>query len=404
VEANVQDPIDALDWILSRQVHEYLDTAGRPVGEGRSAAFQDVQTEMRSCPYSGSRYRHAKPMNATALQQMPPWPHVLTLLGWLSQRCRIRHHAGITNSNDLARVTSAGVFLVDFLALRRHAALRSREIPALISGLYKVCLGFQLAYLPDRFSEVTPTELPDAAGFLRYLENDELLIGEAEVCSGSPAMIMQAYDAIVSGPQVAQENLPPPCESLDVAWEQFDNFTDHASSIWRDVAMYAIRMPEFLPEISDSRLPQDVQSRLNALLQRRGTELLEEQSGLVIEIARAAQASTAAPTDALPPEPPPATDPPEIPEPGSLAATVLAWLSDSAGADVQAHAQIVASALRAQLDPYDRFEATVLAGLNEHLSGLMQSLGLDPGAPVGAAALTRLCGRTLRDWDFPQGE
>jgi hypothetical protein len=404
VEARLQDPIEVLDWILSRHVHEYLDTAGRPIGEGRSAAFQDVPTEMRSCPYSGSRYHHAKPMNATALQQMPPWPHVLAMLGWLSQRYRSRHDARITNSNNLAQVTSAGVFLVDFLVLRRHGALRSGEIPILISGLYKVCLGFQLAYLPDRFSEEAPTELPDAAGFLSYLEDYELLIGEAEVCSGSPAMIMQAYDAIACGPPIAQETLPSPCASLDIVWEQFDSFTEHTGAIWRDVAMFAIRMPEFLPQISDSRLPQDVQERLNALLQRRGTELIEGQTGLVIEIARAVQALTGEPEDAFPPEPPLATDCPPIAEPDSLAASVLAWLSHAAGTDLQAHAPIVASALHAQLDPYDRFEVTVLTRLNQHLSGLMQSLGLDPGAPVGTSALSRLCGGSLRDWDAVQGE
>jgi hypothetical protein len=391
VDAKLRDPFDVLDWILSRQVHEYVDAAGRPVGEGRSAAFQDIETEMRSCPYSGSRYRHAKPMNATALQQMPPWPHILTMLGWLSQRYRVRHDCRIANSNDLAQVTSAGIFLVDFLVLRRHAALCSGEIPGLISGLYKVCLGFQLAYLTDRFSAETPAALPDAAGFLKYLEDDELLIGEAEVCSGSPAMITQAYEAIVGGQSVAQGSLPPPCESLEIDWERFDEFTEYASAIWRDVAIYAMRMPEFLPALSDPQLPQEVQKRLNTLLQCRGTELLEGQAGLVIEIARAVHA-------ALPPEPRLASDPAAATVPGSLAPVVLAWLTDAAGTDVQAHQATVANALRAQLDPYDCFEATVLAGLNQHLRGLMHSLGLDPGAPVGAPALSCVCGRTLRDW------
>ena len=63
-------------------------------------------------------------------------------------------------------------------------------------------------------------------------------------------------------------------------------------------------------------------------------------------------------------------------EPGSLAATVLAWLSDVAGADVHAHAPVVASALQAQLAPYEIYEATVLAGINQHLGCLMDALGL----------------------------
>jgi hypothetical protein len=160
--------------------------------------------------------------------------------------------------------------------------------------------------------------------------------------------------------------------------------------------MYAIRMPEFLPTVSDPRLPQDVQERLNGLLHRRGTELLAGQQGLVIEIARAVR-------PALPPEPAWPTDPPTLAEPGSLAPSVLAWLSDAAGADVRAHEAVVASALRTRLDLYERFEATVVAGLNQHLSGLMRSLGLDPGPGIGACALARVCGQTLRDWDSRQG-
>src|SRR5580704_8388865 len=135
LHAPPRDAFQVLDWITSRHVHEYLDVAGRPVGEGRSAAIQNVDTEMRPCPYSGSRYHHAKPMNATALQQMPHWPDVLTMLAWLSHRYRLRHSRGVTNSNDLAQVTSAGVWLADFLVLRRHHSVCSGQIPILASGL-----------------------------------------------------------------------------------------------------------------------------------------------------------------------------------------------------------------------------------------------------------------------------
>jgi len=164
-------------------------------------------------------------------------------------------------------VTSAGVFLVDFLVLRQHQPLRSHEIPVLISGLYKVSLGFQLAYLPERFvDETTPPPLPDPAGFYAYLEEHELLIGEAEVCSGSAAMIMQAYDAIIGRHTVAPEALPPPCASLEIDWEQYDVFTHHASNLWRDLVLYVIQEPQFYPELADPRLPSDVQDRLNACL------------------------------------------------------------------------------------------------------------------------------------------
>jgi hypothetical protein len=91
--------------------------------------------------------------------------------------------------------------------------------------------------------------------------------------------------------------------------------------------------------------------------------------------------------------------PTPILEPGSLATTVLTWLNGVAEADMQTYGPVVASALLRQLSPYDLYEAKVLAGLNHHLSCLMEALGL--GRPTGAltlSALSHVCGRTLRDW------
>src|SRR6516225_4106903 len=203
------DALGILHWIMSRQVHEYLDVAGRPIGEGRAAAFKNVPTEMQICPYAGTRHHHAKPMNVSALRQMMPvWDHIITLLSWLSRRYGARHKREIATHDDLALVVGAGVFLADFLALRRRQRLPSGAIPVLISGLYKVCLGFQLATflssLQERFTGRSPDPLPDAAGFYAYVEAHELLIGDAEVCAGSPAMIMQAYDAMTRPQAVDQ--------------------------------------------------------------------------------------------------------------------------------------------------------------------------------------------------------
>jgi hypothetical protein len=404
VRAPARDVFQLLDWIMSRHVHEYMDVAGRPVGEGRAAAFRDVHTEMQSCPYAGSRYRHAKPMNVTALRQiMPAWEQIVTMLSWLGQRYRARRRKDVTTYDDLSLVTSAGVFLADFLVLRQHQPLHSHEIPVLISGLYKACLGFQLATflgsVRERFGDgPAPEHLPDSAGFYAYLEEQELLIGEAEVCSGSAAMIVQAYEAMTGRHAVAREALSPPCASLEIAWEQFDDFTHHAAEIWSDLTLYVIRSAQFCPEFTDPRLPPEVRRRLNDHLEGRGAQLLAEQRGLVVDVARAARDYCARPAawrSQLPGPPSPSPSP----QPGSLAAVVLAWLNEVAGDDVRANAPVVADALRSQLDPYDFYEATVLAGLNQHLSCLMRALGLGrPGAAVTASALSHVCGRTLRDW------
>jgi hypothetical protein len=166
--------------------------------------------------------------------------------------------------------------------------------------------------------------------------------------------------------------------------------------------MYLIDTAEFCPELADPRLPADVQDRLNACLRQRASQLLAGQSGLVVNLARGAQQLLDSPSAALPREPLGTQLPTPILEPGSLAMTVLAWLNGVAEADMQGHAPVVASALLGQLAPYDLYEAKVLAGLNQHLSCLIEALGL--GRPTDAltpSALSHVCGRTLRDWGDP---
>jgi hypothetical protein len=405
LQAPPRDAFQVLDWIMSRHVHEYLDVAGRPVGEGRAAAYQHVQTEMQLCPYAGSRHHHAKPMNVSALRNiMPVWGEILTMLSWLGQRYRARHQTDITSYDELSLVTSAGVFLMDFLVLRRHKPLRSGEVPVLMSGLYKVCLGFQLATflgsMRERFTaEPAPPQLPDAAGFHDYLEANELLIGEAEVCSGSAAMIMEAYDAMTGRHAMAEEALPPDCTGLEIAWERHDLFTEHAANVWNDLVLYVIEASRFRPKIADSRLPPEAQQRLNVCLEQRWTELLAGQKGLVVDLARGAQSYLGPPGAGPPAEPHPSQLEPPSPQPAGLAASVLAWLRDVAGGEMQTFAPVVASTLQSQLAPYDLYEATVLAGLNDRLSCLMDSLGLGrPKVALTASALSHLCGRTPRDW------
>src|SRR5262249_6415968 len=157
-----------------------------------------------------------------------------------------------------------------------------------------------------------------------------------------------------------------------------------------------IEAAQFCPELTDPRLPADVQGRLNACLKQRGTQLLAGQSGLVVDLARGAQQFLKGPSTPVPTEPRESPLATPSTEPRSLAATVLAWLTDVAGSDMHAHAPVVASALQAQLAPYESYEATVLTGLNQHLSCLMDALGLGrPSAGVTASALAHVCGRTL---------
>jgi hypothetical protein len=382
------DSIRILDWIMQRRVHEFLDAAGRPVGEGRSAAFQSVSTELSTCPYAGSRYHHAKPMNLTALQQMPPWPDILLMLGWLAQRYRRGATRRVETSNDLAGVTSAGVFLADYLTLRRERPLRSGEMPVLVSGLYKVCLGFQLAYLPDRFNEDSrATPLPDAAGFLDYLEDTGLLIGEAEVCAGSPAMVTQAYETIVGGAPVSPEELPRACAGLEIDWDRFDAMAKETAELWRELVMFAVRMPEFLPIVECTDIPAEIRERVNRLLRARGEQVLEAQHGLAVELARMVRefGDTG-------PEPAGATTT------GALASSVAAWLDAHTDEDVRIHTHAITGDLARRIGAYESFETETVGNLNQRMNGIRSALGLDGVTRLEPDALTQILGCTLRNW------
>jgi hypothetical protein len=331
-------------------------------------------------------------MNASAIQGMPARPQLLAMMRWLSHRDRRRYGKGITNSDDLGRVTSAGILLVDYLALRREHPIRSKEVPLLISGVYKICLGYQLAYLPERFTEESaPAELPNAAGFLEYLEESELLIGEAEVCSCPPAMILQSYEAMTQ--ETATVSVPK-INDVSVDWEQFDEFADAAGEMWQSLILFAIRMPDLIPQLDTAELPIYVKARLNQCLLMRGKQLLEGRSGLVVEIADSVRSMTGRPTPRLSP---PIDLPREI-QAGTVAANVMEWLRREAPEVVVMYGPLVGSDLQSQLGAYEPYEASVLRRINENLDRVMKALDLDVGSGITQSTLSRICGTTMRGW------
>jgi hypothetical protein len=380
---------DVLGWIISRRVNEFLDVAGRPLGEGRAEAFRAVRTEMQTCPYPGGRYHHVKPMNVSALRNiLPAWDGVVAMLCWLGHRQREWAGEAINSYSALSLVASAGAFLGDFLALRHHRPMRSGEVPLVISGLYKACQGFQLATFIAAMRESADggaAGLPDAAGFLAYAEESGLLIGEAEVCAAPAAMIVQGYDAM-TGRLPVPETLPAEVEGLGVAWADHDAFTHHVTGLWDGLVQYLVGQDRLRPVLADHRLPSDLRDRLNARLEARWAGLLAGQKGVPAELAHGALAFGIVPA---PSEAATTSD--------ELASAVLAWLRRED--DLRGFDEVVAEELRTRLGPYDALESATLAGLNEDLAGVMRALGRDPpGEALGPEALSRLCGRTLRDW------
>ncbi len=392
---------ELFSWLLQRQVHEYLDTDGRPVGEGRSAAYQTVETRFKTCTYPGSRFKHAHPMNMSALQSVTPhWQNLVTALGWLGQRCQAYYGKPVSTFYDLALVSGTGVFLTDYLALRPTQPLAEREVPVFLAGLYKIALGFQqatfLAMMNDRFkTDATEKTLPDAKGFYAWLEAEQLLIGEAEVCAGAEMMICKAYEAMKNRPEAAE---PEQLAQLDIDWPAFDTFSTHVSNLWRKVILFVIQMQDFRITVDNTANPA-----LQSLLDDSFKQLLDQQSGLAVELARLTLAESGR----------------SLAEWTAVQAEFLSEIGYQAEADANSHtlAQALISqleqtvvvdaaseaAIHAQLARYAAFETAALQAFNTHLSAIQQALGNNPDDSDSADRLTvadlaAIYGHTLHDW------
>lgn len=411
-----QDKPAIFRWLLQRDVHEYMDMAGRPVGEGRSQAYAQVETVLKTCPYAGSRYQHPYPMNLSALQSITPeWQGVLAALGWLSQRYQAFHATPVATFYDLALVAGAGVFLADYLALRQEQALEPEGVPILVAGLYKVSLGFQqatfLAMMNDRF-KVDPADkaLPDAKGFYTWLEAEQLLIGEAEVCAGSEVMISKAYETMKARTS-ADKPAQPPAKLADmaVAWEQFDQFTFNTSNLWRKAILFVIQMQDFRIELHERSLPSGLADSINTYLHESFSQLLQAQSGLAVELARLTVAESGHSLDEWM-----TVQQAFLAEIGYQAPEHTATENALAEAMTQQLSKVfdlsscqatVTYALSKQLASYAAFETAALQAFNEHLGQIQTALGCDTaGAHLTTHDLSGIYGKTLRDWpEFMNG-
>ena len=406
-----KDSSGLFEWIMNRYVHEYLDVEGRPVGEGRSMAYDNVHTEFKTCPYPGSRHEHAYPMNDSALRDINPhWQNILKLLGLLSHRYQASEQTQVSTYYDLALVAGSGVFLSDFLALRQHQPVASNHYPVLITGLYKVCLGFQqatfLAMMNDQFKPSDEDRLlPSAAEFYQTLEDNQMLVGEGEVCGGSAAMIKRAFQTMQgTGAAVDDTYSSNALSKFDVDWKEFDRFSSDASNLWRKSILFVIQLQDFCPVIQDNgEIDSERRQFLNGLLKEDYDYLIQQQSGLVAEIAHLTVDESGRPLkdwlnsqssfleeisydDKLPRHDKP------------LVESILKRLTISTQSEAEKNGLQVAVEL--QVKRYLALEVAILNSFNTHIQSMQRSLGEGYWQPlVSATDLSAMCGgSTLRDW------
>ncbi len=185
----------------------FRDQDGRPLGEGKLSPERVADIPMRrgTCPYPGSRQRHAHPMNLSALAQIRAhWDDCRGLLAWLRALYLAATGRTRVTVSDLWRIARIGQSLPAWLVLRRRDPVADGALPPAIAVLYKVVIGinalaqsFHLkAVLGDGFDADAPAAR-DA--LIEHLETHGLLIGPREVCAGPQAMIAEALDLLIAG-------------------------------------------------------------------------------------------------------------------------------------------------------------------------------------------------------------
>lgn len=177
-----------IDGLLSFATADLLDIDGRPCGEIASAHYAQVATDTVACPHAGSR--KGRPMNASALRQVTAaWPAVLAgTAAW----------AGLQGTVHAAFRASIAAIAAPLVFHHRHAGT---AVPRAVSAMFKSHLGFSqvlcaLLLADDGVADTPLTDLGDTEAFLAYLEDQQWLLGQAQVCAGSAAMIAAVFDAL----------------------------------------------------------------------------------------------------------------------------------------------------------------------------------------------------------------
>jgi hypothetical protein len=180
-------------------LHGVLDEDRRPLGEHRAPAplAGAAPTELRSCPYPGSRHEHRLPMNLSALRQATrKWDELLTGLAALRDWCG--GGAQPITLAELWRLTAAAAALPAYLL---HRPGRERVLDSATAALYKACLGLKFLIEQRVVQEVLErADFSDTAdGLSEFAESSGWLVGRQEVCAAPPGLIREVLDVAVHG-------------------------------------------------------------------------------------------------------------------------------------------------------------------------------------------------------------
>jgi hypothetical protein len=188
-------------------IEQLRDDEGRPLKEGKAPEHcrTAVPMQMVECRYAGSRFRHANPMNASALQQMARhWPEALSGFGYLRNLMAGAKPAGEITLIEFWKIARAGAILPEYLCHRTADPLGDGKLPAFVAVMYKAALGLFNSAQNIVLSGILKADTnglskadPDA--IIAFADDTAMLVGEKEVCAGPANMIAEVTREITDG-------------------------------------------------------------------------------------------------------------------------------------------------------------------------------------------------------------
>ena len=196
-----------------RVAHIALDAEGRQVGEANvfpSALRLEVPTEWRTCPYPGSRYQDALPMNVTALRSMNKYwkPMMVVLLhirdAYLRRFPHARHGWTV---GDLQRLSTLVLTVPAYLLMRPQHRVENGCLHPVLSSMFRVTDGVRMTLHRMLFTATNEPPLPPeapmtSAALYAYAERNGVFLSDSGVCAGSRAQIEEFLRVLIDGKAV----------------------------------------------------------------------------------------------------------------------------------------------------------------------------------------------------------
>jgi hypothetical protein len=406
--------IPRYDLFDTQDMSRYLDAEGRPLGEHRApeSVKAGVPMELKQCPYSGSRYKHANPMNVSALRQMTRhWAQALGTIDFIRQRYEARVGRAPLGLVDVWRVSKIISFMPGYLLFRAEGALTDGQLPPPVSAAYKIIVGIAATLerlvlqgmMMEGYNDatvMTPEEL------FSLVEESGDLVGLEQVCAGPANLIQEALQVLMVGPKEPVEARVIQALVPDV--DALFTYARHGTHAHLTAFAYSLRRQVALKELAE-RLGQlgtgTVASRLTEQLGTVG----EGQQPLAGNLAQTSTALVEMPPEAitqlveafarlaLDPVQPAEPEPFEAPDVDGLLKTQLTAGLATAGEELadsterEDLAQALASCVLLENEALRHF--TLLQGELDRVLGYPTSAR----GPLERTALTRYFGRAPRD-------